>query len=178
MPKLSAGQNIANFALFQAGWFACVVSSAQGYPVLGVVFVAIWTVAFSVTQQSRPLSCISILIVAAVVGYAADSVLVLAGVFAFPRPAQLGGPSPMWMVAMWVNFAATLTSSLGWLQDRYVLGSVLGAVGGPLTYYGGARFGGMTLAEPVAWSLLAVGVEWAICMPLLLLIVGLRPESR
>jgi hypothetical protein len=70
------------------------------------------------------------------------------------------------MVMLWVNLAATMNDSMGWLRGRYALAAVFGAVGGPMAYYGGAKLGAMT-ALPQFTSLITIGAAWAVAMPLL-----------
>jgi hypothetical protein len=71
------------------------------------------------------------------------------------------------MVALWMNLAATLRHSLSWLCGRPVLALVMGAVAGPLAYWGGARLGAVELGAPLGSSLAAIAVEWALALPLL-----------
>jgi Protein of unknown function (DUF2878) len=68
---------------------------------------------------------------------------------------------------MWVLFASTLNVSLRWLRGRWTLAALLGAMAGPLAYYGGAKLGGVVISEPVlAFTALAIG--WAAFVPLLI----------
>jgi hypothetical protein len=68
---------------------------------------------------------------------------------------------------MWMLFATTLNSSMGWMKSYKKLSIVLGALFGPLAYYAGARLGGVILVEPVV-AMAALAVGWAVLMPLLL----------
>ncbi len=158
---------LLNFIGFQVGWFACVLGAANGYPWLGPAVVMALAAANLVARR-RFAADLLLVVLAAVLGYAVDSVLVIAGILQFDAAAQLGRPSTVWMVAMWVNIALTLNASLGWLQGRYVLAAVLGAVAGPPAYLAGARLGAVDFAAPVAISLLVVSVEWLVSMPALL----------
>ena len=85
----------------------------------------------------------------------------------FSFPAQGVGQwfCPIWMAALWANFAGTLHFCLDWLRGRYRLASVLGAVGGPLAYYGGHRLGAMQLGGSVAVSLAVIAIEWVLVTP-------------
>ena len=156
---------------FQAGWFACVLGAARGTPIAGVVLVAA-LVTGHLALSRRRLADAAFLGASGLFGYAADSALVLAGWIRFPEPAALGGPSALWMVALWVLFASTLEGCMSWLRDRWVLAAGLGAVSGPLSYLAGARLGAIELAEPAAAPLAAIGVTWAAAMPVLLALHG------
>ena len=70
--------------------------------------------------------------------------------------------TPMWFFALYALLATTLNASLGWLRGRPVLAAVLGAIGGPLAYYAGARIGAITLTGE---SLAVLGILWAGLMP-------------
>lgn len=157
---------LLNLLGFQVGWFACVLGAANGYPWIGPVIVT----AIALPQAWRVdgrLGRLATLAGAAALGYVADSALVLAGLIAFPVDAALGQPSTLWMVAMWVNFAATLHGSLAWLASRYVLAAVLGLVGGPAAYLGGQSLGAIVFTAPDSWVLTSLAVEWALTTPFL-----------
>jgi hypothetical protein len=74
-----------------------------------------------------------------------------------------------WLVALWALFATTLNGSLRMLQGRPWLAAGLGAVGGPLAYYAGARLGALELVQPAA-MMAALALAWALATPLLLLL--------
>ena len=140
-------RSLLNFAAFQVCWFSNVLGAAQGLPWLGPIVTATWMAAHLLNlprHRARREIAIEarLLVAAAALGWLADSTLVLSGLIAFPDVARFGGPSPLWMVALWVCFAATLRHSLSCLQGRWLCGAALGATGGPLAYLGGEALGG------------------------------------
>lgn len=161
------GRVLINLIAFQICWLAAVLGAASGMPYLGLLFAAIWLPMHFLATKSSAVTEITLVLMAGAIGYVLDSALVLGGWMSFPPHAGLGAPSTLWMVTLWLGFAATLRHALGWLRGRYVLGALLGAIAGPLAYWGGARLGAVTLTDTVP-SLLAVGVEWLVAMPLLL----------
>lgn len=158
---------LINFAAFQLCWFACVLGAASGAPVVGVLAVLAWGVVHLLRTRPTARVEVGLMLAAAVLGLAGDSVLVLGGWIAFPDHARLGSPTTVWMVCMWVNFATTLGHSLDWLRGRYVLGAVAGAVFGPLAYWAGMRLGAVDLVHGLSTGL-AVAVLWALALPALL----------
>jgi hypothetical protein len=73
--------------------------------------------------------------------------------------------APVWIIAMWMAFATTLNVALSWLKGRWTLAVVLGAIGGPLAFYGGHTLGGVVFPDTfVAMAVLAGG--WSFLMPL------------
>jgi hypothetical protein len=172
---------LISFLAFQLCWFACVVGASRGLPWLGPVVVAVFAALHLwATPAGRPRAGQAWLLgLTAVIGYAADSALVLSGVLSFPPHASLGWPSSAWMVALWVAQAATLTGAMSWLADRYLVGAVFGAVGGPLAYLAGVRLGAAILGPSQSAALVVVAIEWALAMPLLLWIARQAdPSSR
>jgi hypothetical protein len=163
---------IGNFVLFQICWLANCAGAASGWPQLGPLFTAAWIALHLRAMAEDRSSEVWMLLAAAAFGYAADSLLVLLGLIEFPPEARLGAPSTLWMVALWVGFAATLRHSLRWLAGRYLLGALLGAAGGPLAYRAGEALGAIRIPDSFS-GLAAVSVEWAIAMPALLAFVTL-----
>ena len=116
--------------------------------------------------------------VAMILGYAADSALVLLGLLHFPEQTRLGAPSPAWMVALWGSFGIALRASLGWLRTRRRLAAALGAVGGPMAYFGGAALGAVRLESPAWLSLAAVGGLYLLATPLLCAVAERGPARE
>lgn len=165
---------ILNLALFQLGWWALVLSAAGGHPGWGLAVVTLilaWHLGFV-----RPLASEALLIaLAALIGLAFDSLLIATGWISFSGPelaregVQAAGAflPPLWMTALWANFATTLNLSLASLQTRPWLAALLGLVGGPLAYWGGAGLGAMTFVAPLP-ALITLALGWALLTPLLL----------
>lgn len=155
-----------NFLAFQIGWFAAVLSAAAGSPWVGAVIVAA-IVALHVMRAERPRAELALVAACGAIGGVWDSLLVATGWVAYPSGMLLPFAAPYWIVAMWMSFATTLNVSMAWMKGRTWLAAAFGLLGGPLAYYTGEKLGGIILAEPVA-ALAALGVGWAVMMPLLL----------
>jgi hypothetical protein len=156
---------LANFILFQIGWFACVLGGANDRPWLGTG-IALAIVAWHVGRARRPRDEMILVLLSAVIGAVADSVPVAADWVRYASGTLVPGTAPVWLVAMWMLFATTLNVSLRWLQRYPLAASALGAIGGPLAYWGGARLGAMEFVAPVA-ATVALAVGWAVLTPLL-----------
>ena len=63
-----------------------------------------------------------------------------------------------------------LTQAHAWLQPRPALAAVLGALAGPVTYVGAARLGAAELLLPLPQVGALVALEYALALPLLLLL--------
>ena len=161
---------VVNFIAFQIGWFAAVLGAGHGMPWLGVVIIPLVLLLDLVLSADWRQELI-VALAAAVMGFAVDTGLVAAGVFA-PVPFLVPHPfSPPWMVMLWVNQATTLNSCQAWLRGRYLAGAVFGAVGGPLAYLSGAKLGAASL--PSSSGLVILGITWAAAFPALLAVAEL-----
>lgn len=155
---------LVNFAGFQIGWFACVLSAARDWPWAGTLAAAA-IVGVHACRAARPREEVKLVAIALLTGAVCDSLL-SAGWLDFRSGVVVPGMAPHWILAMWALFATTLNVSLAWLKQRLLTGALLGAIAGPLAYWGGARLGAVTLADPVP-ALAALSVGWALVTPLL-----------
>lgn len=157
---------LINFLLFQLGWFACVLGGAYGLPWTGTG-IALAIVVVHLARVPRPKAEAQLILAAAGIGLLWDSLLVTLGWLDYPSGMLLPNTAPVWIVAMWMLFATTLNSSMGWMQSYKKLSVLLGALFGPLAYYAGARLDGVILVEPML-AMAALAVGWAVLMPILL----------
>ena len=158
-------KQILNFALFQIGWFSCVIGAAQGFPLFGPVVVSI-VIAIHLALAAQPRRELALIAIAGLLGAMFDTVLVQTGWLVYPNGMLWAGTAPYWIIAMWLLFATTLNVSMRWMHGRPVAAFVLGLVGGPLSYLAGERLGGIELVNQSA-ALLALAAGWAIVTPIL-----------
>ncbi|HVE11874.1 MAG TPA: DUF2878 domain-containing protein [Elusimicrobiota bacterium] len=154
---------VVNYALFQAGWFACVWAGAHGRAGVGpaaVAAIALVHLAMIADKKAE------LLLVAAAVllGPWVDFALVRAGALSYPNAVGPAWPAPDWIIALWALLAMTARHCLGWLRGRYGAAAVLGALGGPLSYAAGARMGALRFGSGT-WPILEMGLAWGLAMP-------------
>lgn len=157
---------LTNVLLYQAGWFACVLGAARGSPWIGVLAAAV-VIGWHLTRAVEPRRELVLIVGATAFGMLFETLLVQAGWVRFDSGVLIEGMAPYWMVSLWAIFATTLNVSLRALRPRLGLGAVLGAIGGPAAYYGGAQFGALELATAGA-ALAAISIGWAAFVPVLL----------
>ena len=157
-------KRLLNFVCFQVGWFTCALGAARGWLLLGPLVVGVLLI-LQLPLVPAPRKQARFVLAATLLGWLIDSGLARLGIFSFPSGGMLLGLCPVWMAALWANFASTLHLCLGWMRGRYWLTSALGACGGPLAYYGGQRLGAMQFGGNTALSLTLITVEWAIVTP-------------
>lgn len=160
--------HLLNFVLFQIGWFACVLSGAAKQPLIGAAIAAL-IIGWHVWHAQQPAKEISLLLIAMLVGAVWDSLLVWQAWLNYPAGILFPNTAPYWIIMLWALFATTLNLSLRWLKQHMVLAILLGAVAGPLAYYGGARLGAVDFVQP-ANAIIALAIGWALFTPLLVLL--------
>jgi hypothetical protein len=169
LPRLAV-----NVLGFQLGWFACVLGAARGLALAGTL-VAAAVVAAHFALSRRPGVEAQLALAAMVLGLVWDGLCVQLGWIAYAAPGPWPALAPAWIIAMWALFATTLNVSLRTLQTRPGLAAALGALAGPLAYWGAQRLGACQLVAPVA-ATLALAIGWALFTPLLLALARVLTE--
>jgi hypothetical protein len=152
-------ERLLNAALFQIGWLACVLGGNSLWLLLALAALVIhlgWTSSWAAEGR--------LVLSVVIVGTAVDSLLRAAGVFEFQDPAPL---IPLWLMLLWALLATTLRHCLQWSARPWWLASVLGAVGGAVSYYGGGRLAGVQFPYGELPTLMGIGLLWALLFPLL-----------
>ncbi len=159
---------IANVVLFQAGWFACVLGAARGEAWIGVAAAAA-VVAWHGLRAARTRTEIALIAITILIGALWDSAVSLLGWINYAPQERVHEFAPLWILAIWALFATTLNVSMRWLKQRLKLALLLGAVGGPLSYWAAERLGAVQFVEPLA-AVTALAVGWGLIMPALMLL--------
>lgn len=174
-------QNFANFLIFNACWFAAVEGAKRGAlwvgPAAFGLMVLHYLVWIAPAHERR--SELVYLLAIGLVGTVLDSTLQVTGLIAYPTSTAAWGfvIVPPWISALWIGFATMPRLSLSWLGRRpWWLAVLLGAIGGPMSFYGGTKFGAIAASETVPWATyLALSVEYAVLTPLMLHFAPARP---
>lgn len=159
---------IASACAFEVGWTGAVLLASRGAPALGASVAAlvggfqIW-----LRGPGRRLAEAKYVLGASMIGAAADAGLMLGGLLRFHDGRGVSLEFLIWIFALWMNFASMINTCLRWLRRRWWLSALLGAIAGPLTYYAGAKLGAVTISSPPTASLMAVAVEYAVLVPVM-----------
>ncbi|RIK67446.1 MAG: DUF2878 domain-containing protein [Planctomycetota bacterium] len=166
-----------NIVAFHVFWFACVLGGAwnRGWYAPAALAAIVAVHLLHARDKNREFE---LLVACGAFGTAADTLLMYAGMIAFPAGSWVPWLCPFWMTALWIGFATLLNVSLAWLRGRFLLAAFLGFFAGPLSYYAGSRLGALSLSEGAAVSLAVIAVEWAVAMPILLLLAARADRGR
>jgi hypothetical protein len=153
--------------LFQLAWFAAVLAAARGWVLLSALApLAVAALGLWQAEDRRPeLKLIGIAVLVSLVG---DSLVLAMGRSVFAAHWPISWLPPLWVIALWMGFATLANTALRWFRDHLLLVGVLGAVFGPLTYYGGAELGAGRMGEPFWPHVAMLAVLWGAAAPFLL----------
>ena len=156
-----------NILGFQLAWWSCVLGIQNGYSYFGPIIMAVF---LSVHLIFFKLNGSEIVFIGAVgiIGAMVDTAFLQLSFIEY-RGLTVPYFAPLWIIAMWLGFAATLNHSLSWLADRWLFAVLLGAIFGPLSYLAGTKFGALNFT-PTFFSITVLVVIWGVAIPLLYLL--------
>ncbi|AZE87473.1 DUF2878 domain-containing protein [Pseudomonas orientalis] len=157
-------KSLANAALFQCGWFACVLGGDSPWLLVGVAVLAVNLLWISSLADDGVL-----IVGVTLAGTLLDTLLRTLGVFHFSEPGPL---IPFWLMLLWALLATTLRHCLAWSARPWWRAALLGAVGGPLSYYAGSQLAGVQFGYGLGATMAGLAVLWAV------LFVGLHRLAR
>ena len=161
-----------NAVLFQVVWFAAVLGAAHDAWWAGPIAVGVFAV-YTLSGSSRVADELLLIGIAVAVGFVADSIWASTHLVVYASPLPSAHFAPIWILSLWANLALGLYHSLAFLQSRLAMAALFGAIGAPLSYYFAARtWHAVTLAEPLALTLLILAAGWAVITPLLVWSAG------
>ena len=144
----------------QVGWWACVLWMGWQGPTVMLGFILLH---FVFIRHGR-LGDAQLVIVSTLLGLAVDNSLALTGSVDYVG-VYLVGACPLWLVAIWAGFGATLRHSQALFVRTLKHALITGFIGGPLAYWGGENLQRMTVNGFRGW--LMVSLVWGIALSLL-----------
>jgi hypothetical protein len=154
---------LVNYALYQGGWFACVMGASWRHPSVGLA-IALACIGTHLTLSSDRLVELCLMLVVTLVGAAVECFQIAAGTYHFTSGTVNAAWPPPWLLAMWAQFATTFRFSLRSVIAQPLHAALFGAAGGPIAFVAGERLGAVTLLPPVTHGLLRLSITWAIAL--------------
>lgn len=157
----------ASLAGYQLVWFTSVIGAGRGLAWPGIIAALLYAAA-QLGAAHRYRADLSLMAMAIVMGLVFDGGLIHAGLARYAAQWPFSWVTPAWILALWTSFSLTFTQSLAYLQTRLWLAALLGAVGGPLAYFGAQRgWQAITFADPSWRALLYLSAGWGLATPAL-----------
>lgn len=155
--------SILNYFLYQAGWFACVLGAAAGWPRSGFLVAATLLAVHLMLSADRRRELRRIAL-AVTMGVLVEGLHITAGTYRFTSGTIVALLPPPWLLVMWAQMATTFEFSMRPVIARPAAAALFGAIGGPLAFLAGERLGAVTLDRPLAPGLALLAISWAIAM--------------
>lgn len=168
-PALRSWSGLPQLVLHQAGWWACVLWMGWWGPMTMLLFVIIHLVVMRAQWRQE----LGIIALSTALGIGLDNALAAGGAVTYVGDI-LVGRSPLWLVAIWAGFGATIRHSQAILVRSARIAIITGAVGGPLAYMGGEKLERMVVMGTSGW--VAISVLWALAMTVLFFAARPRPH--
>lgn len=164
--SLSTAHVLVNAVAFKLVWAAAILGAANLSPWLGV-----WAAAavltghlWAVPNKHKELRLV---LLTALIGFSSDSLFAATGMLQYTSGQLVTWMGPVWIFGLWIAFGTTLNVAFRWLQNRWMLATVLGAVSGPMSYLAGSKMGAVSFAETTL-AMISLSATWAVLLPTLL----------
>jgi Protein of unknown function (DUF2878) len=161
---------LINYTLYQTGWFACVLGASWQRPLTGLA-IATGLTAIHLALVPNRATEIRLVLLTASIGTIIEVGQLAAGTYRFASGMLVDWLPPLWLLAMWAQFATTFRFSLRRVMVRPQWAAVFGALGGPTAFLAGERLGAVTLLPPLASGLLRLSLAWAVGLLILSVVV-------
>ena len=164
LPPLAT--KLINVAIYQTGWFCCLLGAAWGFPIAGALIglsLAGLHLMLAASWKNEAL----LMLAACLLGVVIDSIQQALGLFTFTRDPVWPVWLPLWVFVIWAQFATLFHYALHWLSGRYFLAAFFGLIGGPFAYWSGIRIGAASFGDNPSLTVVTLAVVWALVTPLL-----------
>ncbi|MEJ2056272.1 MAG: DUF2878 domain-containing protein [Desulfofustis sp.] len=161
---------VINVLTYQIVWFLCVFMGNVG------AFLSLLLLALHLFRSRFLREDLIMMFVLLLIGMVVDGAIRYGGFISFTVD---GFPIPFWLAVIWLALAILPHHSLYWLKGRPLLSVLFAAVGGPLAYWAGVRFGSAEFNSPLLVSLALLAVVWAVLWPLAMAVANyILPRDR
>ncbi len=160
-------KNLFNILGFQFSWWSCVLGVKYGWPYFGpctmFFFLMVHYHFFKFNQME-----LTFIIVTGFIGAIIDTIFLKSDLINY-YGLTFGSIAPFWIIAMWLGFAATINHSLAWINKRWIIAFIMGAVFGPLSYLAGIKFNALYFDQTL-FNLLILSLVWGLVIPALFIL--------
>ena len=157
---------LLNYGAYQVGWLAAILGAASGHGTAGACAGFALTTGHVLLARDRRGELVLVL-AALATGVAVESWQIASGTYRVLAGASPGVLPPLWLLALWAQFATTFRFSLRRIMTAPRPALLFGALGGPIAFLAGERLGAVELTVPLAPGLARLVVAWAAALAVL-----------
>jgi len=159
-------RKIFNAFGFYFSWWMCVLGVVKfNFPYLGPIVMLFYIVSHLLMIKNKKKESI-LLLLAGIFGLVVDSLKSFSGFITY-NGIFVENFAPLWIIAMWIGFSATINHSGDWVKQRYLIAIFLGIIFGPLNYLAGNKMGALSLNWDLNLSVIILAIIWGISVPAL-----------
>ena len=147
-------------------WWACVMGVVKyNQPYFGPFVMSLF-IFFHLLMIKNKKKEILFLSIAGIIGFFVDSFKAFSGFITY-NGVFSDNLAPLWIIAMWIGFAATINHSGSWIKKRYLIAILLGAIFGPLNYLVGDNMDALSINMNFSQNILVLSFVWGVSVPFL-----------
>jgi hypothetical protein len=154
---------LVNYLAYQAGWFAAVIGAAIGHGDVGAALAAV-LIALHVWWSRERGRELGLLALATATGLVVEAWQLQAGTYRTLSDVAPASLPPVWLLALWAQFATTFRYSGRAVLARPAAAMLFGALGGPLAFLAGERLGAVTFTTPLWPGLVRLAIGWTVAL--------------
>jgi hypothetical protein len=159
---------VRNLLLFKVGWLALVMGAAAGMAWAGLLVGGAVVIAHLLSSKDfeKELWFLTMTLFVAI-GW--ENLLVSSGALTYASSEIAFGAAPAWILMLWLVFATTMNVGMQWLRGFWMFPVGAGLIGGPLSFYVGAKLGAVQFSDPIL-ALVFISIGWALLLPCVVVI--------
>ena len=147
---------------YQITWLACVFGQNKlNQPFLGIYIGLLYLLIFFYFNKNK-INFLKLSLCISIPGYLFDSFMVYFSIYQF-NTSSIVGVLPAWMIILWISFSTLFDEILKIFIKYKLMGIILSAVLGPLTYYLGEPIGVLSINSISIFFILMV-IFWILLM--------------
>ena len=149
-----------NLVCHQIAWWICVLCMGLIGTGAMLLFIGAHLGLLRPSNQRE----LKLVLVSAIVGLCLDNILGAFGFVSYEGHYWIGF-MPLWLLAIWAGFGATLRHGQKVLVKTQLYAALTGFLGGPLAYLGGEKLSRLDVQGSIGWFM--VSVTWGAAMLIL-----------
>jgi Protein of unknown function (DUF2878) len=154
---------LLNYGAYQLGWLVAILGAAAGVGTAGASLAFALTAGHVVLARDRRGEAVLVL-AALACGVVVESWQMASGTYRVLADAAPGAWPPLWLLALWAQFATTFRFSLRRIMTNPRAALLFGALGGPIAFLAGERLGAVVLQVPLGPGLARLVAAWALAL--------------
>lgn len=152
---------VLNIILLNLLWIACVLGASNGWlwpSIVSLCILLLITYIYAGINRKD----FNAIVFSLIFGSLIDGFLQGSGLLIYASPFhQVSYLPPVWILILWIGFAASIKTGMQWFLYNPVIGTVIMTIGAPVSYYSASRLGAVSITS-FEDAMLVIAVGWLI----------------